>query len=329
MRLACISHLAVLFAVRSCRAPAEPTPVAQTPTSRRFGRDAVAADRTVPRRPDESDHRRARRSRMCSTRRRSTAACGRRPTSAARGRRSSTISRPARSAPSPSRRRIRTSSTSAAAKGSRGRISRSATASTNRPTPERRGRISACAMASRFRTSSSTRATPTGCSSPCSAIHTDRATSAASIDRPTAASTFEKVLSKDENTGASDLEFDPTNPDIVYACLWEQRQGPWENGAWAGTNGGIFKSTDGGTTWRQLTRGLPRRRRRAGRHRDRAERRQPHLRDGRQPADGRASIDRTMPARAGRGSRPTRGPPAASAAAICRCRRSIRRMRTP
>src|SRR5262252_6663343 len=68
---------------------------------------------------------------------------------------------------------------------------------------------------------------------------------------------FEKVPSKDENTGASDLEFDPRNPDIVYACLWEQRQGPWENGAWAGTSGGIFKSTDGGTTWRQLTRGLP------------------------------------------------------------------------
>ncbi|MCU1382400.1 MAG: hypothetical protein JWL71_1097, partial [Acidobacteria bacterium] len=68
---------------------------------------------------------------------------------------------------------------------------------------------------------------------------------------------FQKVLSKDENTGASDLEFDPTNPDIVYACLWEQRQGPWENGAWAGTTGGIFKSTDGGGTWRQLTRGLP------------------------------------------------------------------------
>ena len=69
--------------------------------------------------------------------------------------------------------------------------------------------------------------------------------------------TFQKVLSKDENTGASDLEFDPKNPDIVYACLWEQRQGPWENGAWAGTTGGIFKSIDGGTTWRQLTRGLP------------------------------------------------------------------------
>ncbi len=69
--------------------------------------------------------------------------------------------------------------------------------------------------------------------------------------------TFQNVLSKDDNTGASDLEFDPKNPEIVYACLWEQRQGPWENGAWAGTSGGIFKSSDGGTTWRPLTKGLP------------------------------------------------------------------------
>jgi len=69
--------------------------------------------------------------------------------------------------------------------------------------------------------------------------------------------TFAKVLYKDENTGASDLEFDPRNPDIVYACLWEARQGPWENGAWSGTNGGIFKSADGGRTWHPLTKGLP------------------------------------------------------------------------
>jgi photosystem II stability/assembly factor-like uncharacterized protein len=69
--------------------------------------------------------------------------------------------------------------------------------------------------------------------------------------------TFAKVLSRDENTGGSDLELDPKNPDVVYACLWEQRQGPWENGAWAGTNGGIFKSVDAGRTWKPLTAGLP------------------------------------------------------------------------
>jgi photosystem II stability/assembly factor-like uncharacterized protein len=68
---------------------------------------------------------------------------------------------------------------------------------------------------------------------------------------------FEKVLYKDENTGGSDVEIDPSNHNIVYACLWEGRQGPWENSAWSGANGGIFKSTDGGSKWRQLTKGLP------------------------------------------------------------------------
>jgi len=69
--------------------------------------------------------------------------------------------------------------------------------------------------------------------------------------------TFQKVLYKDENTGGSDVAIDPANPDTVYAALWEARQGPWENSSWDGTNGGIFKSTDGGATWRQLTQGLP------------------------------------------------------------------------
>src|SRR4029078_5353959 len=56
--------------------------------------------------------------------------------------------------------------------------------------------------------------------------------------------TFQKVLYKNENTGGFDLEFDPSDSQIVYATLWEARQGPWENGAWSGTTGGIFKSTD-------------------------------------------------------------------------------------
>ncbi len=69
--------------------------------------------------------------------------------------------------------------------------------------------------------------------------------------------TFQKVLFKDENTGGSDVEIDPSNPQVVYASLWESRQGPWENSQWMGTSGGLFKSTDGGDTWRQLTSGLP------------------------------------------------------------------------
>lgn len=68
---------------------------------------------------------------------------------------------------------------------------------------------------------------------------------------------FQKVLYKDENTGGVDLAFDPRNPDIVYAVLWEARQAPWENGAFSGPGSGLYKSSDGGATWRQLTGGLP------------------------------------------------------------------------
>ncbi len=70
---------------------------------------------------------------------------------------------------------------------------------------------------------------------------------------------FQKVLptADDENIGASDVLIDPSNPETVYATLWEAREGPWENGAWNGAGGGIFKSTDGGQTFTQLSGGLP------------------------------------------------------------------------
>ncbi len=69
--------------------------------------------------------------------------------------------------------------------------------------------------------------------------------------------TWQKVFYKDENTGAVALEFDPADSRIIYGVSWEARQGPWENGDWQGKNSGLFKSTDGGTTWRPLTKGLP------------------------------------------------------------------------
>jgi photosystem II stability/assembly factor-like uncharacterized protein len=70
--------------------------------------------------------------------------------------------------------------------------------------------------------------------------------------------TWQKVISKDENTGGSDVEIDPSNPDVVYASMWEAREGPWEDGnEFNGSKGGLFKSVDGGVTWRPLSKGLP------------------------------------------------------------------------
>ncbi len=70
--------------------------------------------------------------------------------------------------------------------------------------------------------------------------------------------TFEKVLYKDENTGAAAISFDPSNSDTIYASLWSARQAPWEIGnSVNGPNSGLFKSADGGSTWKQLTGGLP------------------------------------------------------------------------
>jgi photosystem II stability/assembly factor-like uncharacterized protein len=69
--------------------------------------------------------------------------------------------------------------------------------------------------------------------------------------------TWNKVLYKDENTGAIDLAFDPANPRNVYAVLFQTRCGPWENGIFYGPNSGLFKSTDGGDNWTQLSGGLP------------------------------------------------------------------------
>jgi photosystem II stability/assembly factor-like uncharacterized protein len=68
---------------------------------------------------------------------------------------------------------------------------------------------------------------------------------------------WQRVLYIDENTGAIQVAIDPKNYNIVYASMWAARQGPWENGAWNGKGSGLFKSTDGGNTWKQLTKGLP------------------------------------------------------------------------
>ena len=68
--------------------------------------------------------------------------------------------------------------------------------------------------------------------------------------------TWEAVLTVDENTGVTDVEFDPVDPDIMYAATYERRRSVWALLA-GGPGSGIHKSTDGGRTWRRVGAGLP------------------------------------------------------------------------
>ncbi len=63
-------------------------------------------------------------------------------------------------------------------------------------------------------------------------------------------------LPSDARTGATDLVMDPQNPEVLYAAFYQRQRLPWRFDG-GGSNGGIFKTTDGGTTWTKLTRGLP------------------------------------------------------------------------
>ena len=69
--------------------------------------------------------------------------------------------------------------------------------------------------------------------------------------------TWEKVFYIDENTGAVEVVIDPKDPQIIYADMWAGRLAPWENGMWNGATSGLFKSVDGGNTWKKLEKGLP------------------------------------------------------------------------
>ena len=126
--------------------------------------------------------------------------------------------------------------------------------------------------------------------------------------------TWQKVLFKDENTGGSDIEMDPSNSDVLYACLWRARQGPWEDGnSYGGAAGGLravcpIRSCR--LTWpsRQA------------------------IRAGCMPAwpsrTAQRSTAPTMPASTGLRPPRTRGPPGESAAAISPSPKSTRRILT-
>jgi photosystem II stability/assembly factor-like uncharacterized protein len=68
---------------------------------------------------------------------------------------------------------------------------------------------------------------------------------------------WSKVLYKDENSGGIDLSLDPANPNVIFASLWQARRSPWGMDS-GGPGSGLYRSTDGGTTWKRLSgHGLP------------------------------------------------------------------------
>ncbi|HYL73825.1 MAG TPA: glycosyl hydrolase [Bryobacteraceae bacterium] len=68
---------------------------------------------------------------------------------------------------------------------------------------------------------------------------------------------WEKVLYKDENTGGIDVAFDPHNPNILFGALWQARRTSWSMSS-GGPGSGLYRSNDGGTTWKHLEEhGLP------------------------------------------------------------------------
>jgi len=68
--------------------------------------------------------------------------------------------------------------------------------------------------------------------------------------------TWKKVLYVNDSTGVSDLEMAPGNPSVLFACMWQFRRYPWTlmDG---GPDSAIYRSTDGGETWKKLTKGMP------------------------------------------------------------------------
>src|ERR1043165_4059064 len=68
--------------------------------------------------------------------------------------------------------------------------------------------------------------------------------------------TWNKTLYLDPEHGVADMDIDPSNPNIVYAVMWKFRRTPWGHTS-GDEKGGLFRSIDGGRTWKKLEGGLP------------------------------------------------------------------------
>ena len=64
--------------------------------------------------------------------------------------------------------------------------------------------------------------------------------------------TWRRTLFRDDKTGGVDLSIDPKNPNVIFASLWEANRTPWSMSS-GGPGSGLFKSTDGGDTWTEIT----------------------------------------------------------------------------
>ena len=210
-------------------------PSAQSSDVKTFGRrDALAADRPVPRRPDQGDHRRARRAERLlhgAGQRRRVEDDRLRPHLDADLRRSADrldrLDRRRASDPERHLRRQRRRARAARPLGRRRHLQ----------VDRRRQDVDASRPARRPADSLHHRRPAqrrTGCSSPCSAIRTDRTRSAASIARPTAARRSRRCCRRTRTPARPISNSIRRIPTSSTPCLWEQRQGPWENGAWAG-----------------------------------------------------------------------------------------------